>query len=215
MLGEGLLGLVLVAALALSSRDAIPIVSVGATDLSAVALLPVSGSYIAGDSKSLIQNTPIVTPAAVIPSAPPVQLLIPSLDVHRAVESVGTDRSGVLNLPANYWNAGWYRRGPVPGAPGDAVIEGHAGYPGQPLIFGKLLSLRAGDKIVVVLSDGTRELFLVNSMMTVPVGTSPPGMGEPYGPSRLTLITCTGFFDKNSYSYNRRLVLDATYAGVI
>lgn len=148
-----------------------------------------------------------------IPTARPVQLLIPALDVHRAVEGVGVSRAGVLNLPVNAWNAGWYTGGPVPGAPGDAVIEGHAGYPGKPLLFGRLATLRPGDRIIVVLADRTRQLFLVDSIATVPVGSAPPGMAEPYGPPRLTLITCTGYFDQNHYSYARRLVLDAHYAG--
>jgi hypothetical protein len=148
-----------------------------------------------------------------IPTAPPVQLLIPSLDVHRPVEAVGVDRSGVMNLPANFWNAGWYTGSPIPGAPGDAVIEGHAGYPGEPLIFGRLVTLRPGDRIVVVLGDASRRLFLVESMTSLPVGTAPPGMAEPYGLPRLTLITCTGHFDKNSYSYSERLVVEASYAG--
>ena len=150
---------------------------------------------------------------APVPTARPVQLLIPALDVHRAIEGVGVNRAGVLNQPVNSWNAGWYTGGPVPGAPGDAVIEGHAGYPGKPMIFGRLVMLKPGDRIIVVLADGTRQLFLVDSTTTVPVGSAPPDMAEPYGPPRLTLITCTGHFDQNSYSYSRRLVLYASYAG--
>jgi sortase (surface protein transpeptidase) len=103
----------------------------------------------------------------------------------------------------------------VPGAPGDSVIEGHAGYPGQPMIFGRLVMLKPGDQIIVVLADRTRQLFLVDSMTTIPVGSAPAGMAEPYGPPRLTLITCTGHFDQHSYSYARRLVLNASYAGTI
>jgi hypothetical protein len=156
-----------------------------------------------------------IAPAqATVPTARPMQLLIPALDVHRAIEGVGVNRAGVLNLPVNSWNAGWYTGGPVPGAPGDAVIEGHAGYPGQPMIFGRLVVLKPGDRIIVVLADRTRQLFLVDSITTVPVGSAPPGMAEPYGPPRLTLITCTGHFDQNSYSYSRRLVLYASYAGL-
>ncbi len=41
----------------------------------------------------------IPAPGARIPTARPVELLIPALDVHRAVEQVGVDRSGFLNLP--------------------------------------------------------------------------------------------------------------------
>jgi LPXTG-site transpeptidase (sortase) family protein len=114
----------------------------------------------------------------------------------------------------NLWNAGWYKEGPVPGAPGDAVIEGHAGYPDAPLLFGRLLRLKPGDKIEVVLADGTRQLFLVDSMAVWPAGTSPPRMGEPYGEPRLTLVTCTGPFDDHYKTYADRLAVEAHYAGL-
>lgn len=156
-----------------------------------------------------------VSAKALIPTAPPVQLLIPTLNVHRPVEGVGVNRFRVMNLPVNAWNAGWYNSGPIPGAPGDAVIEGHAGYPGKPMLFGKLSSLRPGDQIVVVLADNSRRLFVVASMTSVAVGVAPPGMAEPTGPARLTLITCTGSFDATNFSYSRRLVVEANYAGIV
>jgi sortase (surface protein transpeptidase) len=143
-----------------------------------------------------------------------VEILIPALDVHRPVERVGINQSGVLDLPVNSWNAGWFEYGPVPGAPGDAVIEGHSGYPGKPLVFGSLYMLRPGDKIIVVLADKSRRLFIVVSKTTVPQGSAPAGLADPYGPPRLTLITCTGYFDKNAYTYTSRLVLDARYVGL-
>ena len=152
-------------------------------------------------------------PQVQIPTSPPVEILIPVLDVHRAVEAVGVGRSGVINVPVNSWNAGWFNGGPVPGAPGDAVIEGHAGYPGQPMIFGKLATLRPGARVTVVLSDGSRQVFTVDSMQSVPVGTAPPGFAEPYGPPRLTLITCNGYFDSNTYTYSSRLAVELSYAG--
>lgn len=134
--------------------------------------------------------------------------------MHRPVEAVGVDPSGRMNTPQNFWNAGWYKGGPVPGAPGDAVIEGHAGYPNGPLVFGRLHLLRPGDRIVVVLADGSRRLFLVDSMAIWPAGTGPPGMGEPYGAPRLTLITCSGPFEDNSKTYYDRLAVEASYAGL-
>jgi len=137
------------------------------------------------------------------------------LEPDRLLPSVGVNRLGVMKVPVNWWNAGWYKGGPVPGAPGDTVIEGHAGYPDEPLIFGRLGTLRPGDKIVVVLADGSRHLFLVASMKKVAVGTTPPGMAEPYGPPRLTLITCAGSFDKDHFSYSQRLVVEASYAGIV
>ncbi|MGA7911903.1 MAG: class F sortase [Candidatus Dormiibacterota bacterium] len=151
-------------------------------------------------------------PPFVVPTSPPATILISSINVHRPVEPVGVDRKGQMDLPVNPWNGGWYKGGPVPGAPGDAVIEGHSGYPGKPLIFGRLNQLRSGDQIVVVLADGTHQTFVVQSLKVWRAGTAPPGMGEPYGPPRLTLITCTGPFDAQYETSADRLVVEATYA---
>jgi hypothetical protein len=226
LIGEVLLGAVLVATLAFSPRDGIP------TNGSGDAAWPQQGVRLqaaAGEEPVLGRTLPGLTSLAgvvrasgisvgskaLIPTAPPKQLLIPTLNVHRAVEGVGVNRLGVMNLPVNGWNAGWYRAGPVPGAPGDAVIEGHAGYPDQPMIFGKLATLRTGAQIVVVLADGTKRLFEVVSMATLPVGVAPPGMAEPYGPPRLTLITCTGHFDPDNKYYSQRLAVEARYVGMV
>ena len=148
-----------------------------------------------------------------IPTSPPATILISSINVHRPVEAVGVDRWGAMSIPKNLWNAGWYKFGPVPGAPGDAVIEGHTGWPNAPLIFARIGQLRRGDQIVIVLADGTHQTFLVQSHTVWRAGTSPPGMGQPYGPPRLTLITCSGAFDDQQKTYADRLVVEATYAG--
>ena len=223
LLGEVVLTVMLAMALTFAGRDGAPAEKFVYPDgpvatLPGIEYLQVSGNNLSGKPYNSAR-LPVVEPAAPpqpkVPTAAPVQLLIPSLDVHRAVEKVGVDQSGVMNLPSNAWNAGWYKGGPVPGAPGDAVIEGHAGYPGKPMIFGKLVSLKPGDRIIVVLGDGTRQLFLVVSTTRVPVGAAPAGFAEPYGLPRLTLITCTGHFDKASYSYAERLVVETRYAGLI
>ena len=222
VVAEVVLGMVLVAVLGFTPRDAAPVDNsdslIGPTVRFTVAPgeQPSIGLGVPGLSNlSAWASTSgtIVSTRALIPTAPPAQLLIPQLRVHRAVEAVGTNRSGVMDVPVNAWNAGWYKLGPTPGAPGDAVIEGHAGYPGQPMIFGKLSTLQAGDQIVVVLADKSQRLFLVVSTSSVPVGSAPPDLGSPYGPPRLTLITCAGDFDDTSKTYSRRLVLQASYAG--
>lgn len=218
LLGEVLLGVLLAVTVAASWRDGIsPDESGDQVAPASVASLDPSGNTLSGTTH-LRPPLPVVAPAASPlprgPVSPPVQLLIPVLDVHRAIEKVGVDQSGTLLLPVNAWNAGWYEWGPVPGARGDAVIEGHAGYPGKPMIFGKLATLRPGDQIIVVHADGTRSLFLVVSMRSVPAGSAPSGLAEPAGPPRLTLVTCTGHFDKKSYWYSERLLLEARYAGL-
>ena len=226
LVGEVVLGTLLLAMLAFSPRDAVPsdgydpaIWSTTPHDARYVASTLLQSSFALTlpsmtNLSAWTSTTGALRAKALIPSAPPVELLIPALRVHRPVEGVGVDRRGVMDLPVNAWNAGWYKGGPVPGAPGDAVIEGHAGYPDQPMIFGKLASLRQGDKVIVVLADGSQHLFLIESMAVFPIGAAPPGMAEPYGPPRLTLITCTGSFDANLKFYSKRLVVEASYAGL-
>jgi hypothetical protein len=211
LMGQVALALLLAVTVASSWRDGFPtdqLADLVAPTPTGVAAKEVSGTPQPG------AKLPLVAPGPQAPTAAPVQLLIPLLDVHRAVEKVGVDYSGALQLPVNSWNAGWYEWGPVPGAPGDAVIEGHAGYPGKPMIFGKLATLRPGDGIVVVLADGSHRLFRIVSMRSVPAGSAPPGLASFSGPPRLTLVTCTGHFDKKSYWYSERLLVETRYAGL-
>ena len=226
MLGQVVLGGLLVATLAFSPRDAVPSdgydTSVWPTQAGTRFVVPtvVPPSFALtlpsmSNLSSWTTTTGALTVKSLIPPSPPVQLLIPSIRVNRPVEGVGVDRWGFMKLPVNGWNAGWYAGGPVPGAPGDAVIEGHAGYPDQPMLFGRLATLKQGDKIIVVLADGSQRLFLVQSMAAFPIGVAPPGMAEQTGPPRLTLVTCTGHFDAESKFYSQRLVLEASYAGTV
>lgn len=223
VLGEGALAAMLLAALAFAPRDGVPVddnfVWPADNRLAAATVeQPSFGLTLPGVS-SLSDRARAAgqafTNQALVPTAPPAQLLIPAMRVHRPVEGVGVDRWGVMELPVNGWNAGWFKSGPTPGAPGDAVIEGHAGFPDQPMLFGKLATLKQGDKIIVVLADGSQRLFLVQSMAVLNVGSAPPGFGEPFGPPRLTLITCTGHFNADQKFYSQRLVVEASYAGVI
>ena len=224
LLGEIALGALLLATLAFAPRDAVPTEDgalwpqPGVRLQAAAVEQPLFGLVLPGLAKLsgvAKASGAVVSSNALIPTTPPVQLLIPTLNVHRAVEGVGVNRFGVMDLPVNGWNAGWYQAGPIPGAPGDAVIEGHAGYPDQPMIFGKLATLRSGAQVVVVLGDGSRRLFEVVSMAILPVGVAPVGFAEPYGPPRLTLITCTGHFDAANKYYSKRLAVELTYVGLV
>ncbi len=168
--------------------------------------------------RTLPWRVPVPTPpplwAPPVASAPPVQLLISSMNLHPLVESVGVDGSGAMSVPRNYFDVAWYNLGAVPGDPGDAVIDGHAGYPDQPLVFGKLGTMRSGDKIVVVLADGSRRAFIVDSVKSWPWRAHPTGLFQADGPARLTLITCSGKFNDQTHSYADRLVVEARYAGL-
>jgi sortase (surface protein transpeptidase) len=126
---------------------------------------------------------------------------------------VGVDGSGALATPQNIWNVGWYRGGPAPGSPGDAVIDGHLGLPGSPLVFSDLAHLAIGADVIVVSDDGTRSRFTVSGLRNWPAASSPTDLFNPAGQARLSLITCTGRYDAWTQTYADRLIVEAAYAG--
>jgi LPXTG-site transpeptidase (sortase) family protein len=209
---------IIAASLAVAWTDGPPanqVVDPVATRAAFLAAPQMDFSWMAAALHSTFNSIPLPPPpAAKVPSSAPATILIPSLNVHRPIEPVGVDPWGRMYVPRNLWNGGWYQAGPVPGAPGDAVIEGHAGYPKAPLLFANIGKLHRGDRIVIVLADGSRQLFLVSSMAIYGPNASPPGMGQSYGEPRLTLITCTGAFDEHYKTYADRMVVEATYAGL-
>jgi sortase (surface protein transpeptidase) len=146
-------------------------------------------------------------------AATPVRLVIPALSVNAGVEAVGVDRSGAMATPRNVWNVGWYRDGPVPGAQGDAVIDGHVGLPGSPLVFSGLSRLTVGAEVIAVLADGTRSRFSVTGIRSWPASAHPEGLFSAEGEPRLSLITCTGSYDRTSQTYAERLTVEARYVG--
>jgi LPXTG-site transpeptidase (sortase) family protein len=145
--------------------------------------------------------------------APPVRLQIPSLSIDVPVEALGVDSSGAMDTPRNLWNTGWYRDGPSPGATGDAVIDGHVGLPGSPLVFSGLGRLAIGSDVIAVLADGTRNRFTVSGAQVWPANSHPPGLFAAAGQPRLSLITCTGRYDRFTQTYGDRLIVEATYVG--
>ncbi|MFD0574567.1 class F sortase [Kitasatospora gansuensis] len=100
--------------------------------------------------------------------------------------------------------AGWYRNGPAPGAPGNAVLAGHADTRSGPAVFYRLGLLRLGDQIEVVREDRRTAVFTIDAVRTYPRAAFPDA--EVYGPTErpeLRVITCGGTYDKKSgYSNN-------------
>ena len=141
---------------------------------------------------------------------PPVTILIPSLKLSARVEPLGVTRDYSLQAPAGVSDVGWYRLGAVPGAPGDAIISGHRGYPGGiHAVFDAISRLHQGDTVNVQLADGTTVRFAVDRVYSVPYRDIPAGFFATDGAPRLTLITCAGRFATSELTYSDRLVVEA------
>jgi hypothetical protein len=144
------------------------------------------------------------------PVAPvaPVRLTLPTAGIDTALTGVALDASGSLGAPPD--TAGWYRQGPLPGAPGPAVVTGHVDGPDGPAVFFRLAGVAVGDPVLIERADGTTVRFTVTRVARHPKDAFPAE--AVYGPTpdaQLRLITCGGEFDRASGSYRDNVVVHA------
>jgi sortase (surface protein transpeptidase) len=150
-------------------------------------------------------QTPVPRGAAT--STAPERLKIPALGVDARIEYVGLTPEGNMDVPRDVRDVGWYAPGVRPGQPGDAVIAGHLDWSSGPAVFWRLSWLRAGDIVDVLYADGTNLTFRVQRLASYAYDQPPPDLFSPDGPTRLSLITCAGSWD--GQTYRQRLVVDA------
>lgn len=137
------------------------------------------------------------------PSAPPVEVVLPSIGTRSRLVGLRLNRDGTVQVPADYAVAGWYRDGPAPGDPGAALILGHVDSTKGPAVFYRLRDLRKGDAVFVRRADGTTARFVVSKLATYPKSRFPAA--SVYGATdrpELRLITCTGDFANGHYVDN-------------
>jgi sortase (surface protein transpeptidase) len=143
----------------------------------------------------------------------PKRLQIERIGVNAPLRSVGVTKTKAIQVPplSQPQVAGWYRLGPVPGQLGPAVILGHVNTRRGPAVFSRLRELQRGDKIQVVLSDGSVAEFTVDGVEQVGKTTFPTG--RVYGnvnAAGLRLITCGGVFNPKVRSYTDNIIVYAT-----
>jgi hypothetical protein len=157
----------------------------------------------------------IPTQAATLPSPAtaghPVRVRIDRLHISAPVIPVGVDSAGNVVIPASVRTVGWYRYGPALGDPGSMVLAGHVDSAQQGNgAFARLRELEPGDRIEVTGTDGRTTAFHVVGREEYPKATI---RLDRYfgttGPSRLTLITCGGRFDRNTGHYRDNVVITA------
>jgi len=138
------------------------------------------------------------------------RLVIEKLGVDARIEPVDLDAAHAMAAPSSMSTVGWYDRGPSPGGPGDAVIDGHYGLPNDPAVFRNLHALSAGDLIVVIWPDGRHVKFRVTSSLVIPRDArAPAGLFAKSGTPRLSLITCGGAWQQDQATYTHRLIVTA------
>ncbi|MGE5620226.1 MAG: class F sortase [Sphingomonadaceae bacterium] len=141
----------------------------------------------------------------------PRQIRIPAIGVDAGFEYVGLAADGAMDVPKDGNNVAWYRLGPKPGEPGNAVVAGHVDWGGKTAVFWELGSLKAGDLVEITATDGRKYEYVVQWLRWYDADDAP--VEEVFGQSdgyELTLITCGGDFDRRTRQYLKRLVVRAT-----
>ncbi|MEU4249906.1 class F sortase [Amycolatopsis sp. NPDC026612] len=166
---------------------------------------------------SVLAPVPAVAPAADRPrpagaGAPPSALLIPDLGL-TLQHLVGLGHlAGRREQPGTALGVGWFADGPVPGAPGVAVLSGHAGFGYSPGAFVRLGKLKPGATITVRNDQGHESRFTVRRTAVFPPDEPDGTLVVPQGPGpELRLITSDGTYDGAGLG-NPRVAVYATPA---
>jgi hypothetical protein len=145
----------------------------------------------------------------------PVSLTLPSGD-EVPVRAVSTTANGVLDVPEEIDDAGWWRGGSKIGDPfGSVLVAAHVDSRTEGLgPFAELLSVRSGQR-VVVRTEGLRQTYEIHSLRLRPRGVIGAGayLHSPDGRARLTLVTCAGPYDAARGGYQDLAVVTAHPVG--
>ncbi|MEO6699921.1 MAG: class F sortase [Jatrophihabitantaceae bacterium] len=141
----------------------------------------------------------------------PATVSIPSLNVTAQVLPV-VNTGGVLGVPDDPAQLGWWTGGAQPGAArGSVIIDGHvdSASTGPGALF-RLGRLNPGDRIAVTSRTGASHSYTVTGRRSYPKAAGLPAeLFDRAGPSRLVLISCGGAFDRSAGSYLDNIVVFA------
>ncbi|HUO56241.1 MAG TPA: class F sortase [Candidatus Paceibacterota bacterium] len=152
---------------------------------------------VSSGSKIVTTNNNVLEPNT------PVRLIIPSIGINDAIDSVGLDKNGAMAVPSGKTNdVGWYEYGTVPGAIGSAVIDAHVF-----AAFSQLKNIAVGSNIYIQTAGGGTLHFQVEETDTYPLAEVPADtLFNRSDTARLNLITCAGNLIDNGETYDHRLV---------
>jgi hypothetical protein len=153
-------------------------------------------------------------PAVDLPVAglTPVRLRFPRLDIDARVRPVSVSVDGLLDVPDNPRQLGWWSSSGKPGMPsGSAVIAGHVDSAtlGLGALF-RLREARPGDEVLLTNAAGVSIRHTVVARRRYAKTSLPLGevFAQDVGP-RLVLVTCGGQFNQATHHYADNVVVYA------
>ncbi len=120
----------------------------------------------------------------------PVRIIIRNLNIDLPIFPAGIQNGkwDITNKGASYLLSS-----PIPGEVGNSIIYAHDWVS----LFGPLENAHQGDIMEVEYKDKTKKIFVVKSTLIVPY--SQPSVLDSTEDRRITLYTCTGFFDSQRF----------------
>jgi hypothetical protein len=142
----------------------------------------------------------------------PVALDIAGTDISVKVVDVGIDENDAMEIPDSFWEAGWYRYGPAPGAAaGNAVLAAHVDSLTEVMPFAQLKDVPVGTIVTVDLEDGRSLSYRVSDVRNVPKATlDGSAIFARDGDHQLKVITCGGEWLPDEGDYEDNVVLTAS-----
>ncbi|WP_137657310.1 class F sortase [Listeria newyorkensis] len=137
----------------------------------------------------------------------PTQIIFDSTNESSTIKEVGTDKENRMYIPDGLQNVYWYKFGPSPGEKGNAIIAGHRDWGGELGLFQYLEVIKEKEKVTFLYANDTKQTFVVKSrhrysLTEIPIDTMNTQKGN-----QVTLISCTGNFDKNKNGYQSREIV--------
>jgi LPXTG-site transpeptidase (sortase) family protein len=142
----------------------------------------------------------------------PARLVIAAIGVDAKIEAQGLDSQRNLATPADFHDVAWYRLGPMPGQPGNALLNGHVNWWTGDAVFTNLTRIKVGDEVRVIRADGVVVTFTVTGKQTVDAKARIASLFAPSSTATLTLITCSGVWNPLTQSDTERLLVSASLA---
>jgi LPXTG-site transpeptidase (sortase) family protein len=150
--------------------------------------------------------------SAAVPAPPPPSdhLIIPSIRLDARITTAGLTPDNVMEVPDNPFEVAWYTFTAVPGTGGNAVFTGHVDHhTAGRSIFWNLRRVRIGDLVEYRTLDGQLLRYRVFAITSVPADQPANDVVAQTTSEIVTLITCTGSFDRSRLAYDSRLIVQA------
>jgi hypothetical protein len=142
----------------------------------------------------------------------PTRLRIPALQIDAAVVPSAIDTArGVLGIPADIHEIGWWRDGSAPGeSHGTILLAGHrdSARAGTGALF-LLDHARPGQLARLTTTGGHARTYRITSVRRYPKSALPLSVYSSRGGPRLVLVTCGGPFDTGTGHYRDNIVATA------